>query len=167
VASGDVMICCFGFCFLSLNDTKFVVPVSNFLCQDKQTMTTVTVSTATAVVDNISPILPPNSNFILEHYVRPDEIQNCLQYSGGANSQQCACALSGVYTNETKADRKTLLRNMCEQGYQNAPQATGSANEKMAWCFNNAPNLQPKPGTDVTQYDAWVAGCLSGITGSH
>lgn len=113
----------------------------------------------------ISSILSAYSNFVLDHYVRPTEITNCLFYAPNSTPQQCACALSGVAETSTEPGQ---MIDHCEKGYQaGAVQATnGDSNQGMVWCLNNIPKDLPQTvGVKIEGYQAWLAGCFSGVTG--
>ena len=120
---------------------------------------------------NINPITSVFSNFVMDHYVRPQEITNCLSYTPGATVQDCACKLSGIPEgngSQAAVELKSTLTTACAAGYNSAGQNKQSTpDQTVSWCLNNVPSQYSPSTTSYTEYTAWLIGCLNGVNGKH
>lgn len=112
---------------------------------------------------HISPIVSTRSNFVLDHYIRPNEIESCI-YSAPKGVTRlpvtCACRLSGLPVD---------LMDICADGYIKAGQhmkTNPDPNAGLLWCVNNVPKTY-KDNKEVEKYDGWLTGCVNGVTGKH
>lgn len=103
-----------------------------------------------------SSVQSSHSNFALEHYVRPRDIQVCLNMHSDKTAAQCACKLSGV------GDNSKVFLDQCYEGYKAGGALGKSVGDSMRWCLNNNPY---QDSSSLDQYDSWMTGCLNGITG--
>ena len=117
-------------------------------------------------VDRISAISSYYSNFAIERYARPKEINNCLTYANTdpnfkVGSAECACALSGMsWSND-------IIKGHCVKGYNSAFQNKLTPTvESISWCAANVPSELNDP-KDQTNFNSWLTGCLNGIKGEH
>ena len=122
----------------------------------------------TQLNEKISPITSPYSNFVIERFVRPQEIDNCLIYANKpgmspyvVNSAECACALGGITWISTE------FKNSCMSGYDHAGKNNLITHpDPILTCLKNVPTEFTNTG-GVETYDAWLVGCLSGLKGKH
>jgi hypothetical protein len=112
----------------------------------------------------------------LSHFVRPDEIYNCMWESASnattTQGRQCPHDCACISAPNQNACRVGYFQiGQTERGDNNSPTKrllarTEDPSALINWCTNPA-NVDPKFASDTAARDSWVIGCLNGIRGYH